>query len=82
MPESTIPTRVIFRVLDGNNLYMYIGYITRSDDGTWWAIPTPEDAKANPRIASGLRLDPSLLSEQSDDVSEETYYIYRGVLPQ
>jgi hypothetical protein len=69
---------VVFRALDHNGEpKLFVAYLVRSNDGLYAVLSRAEEGRFLP---SSPKLDPSRLVEQRDDVSEEPYYLYFGLV--
>src|ERR1700726_4114583 len=75
----TLPPQVVFRAMDYDNVpRLYVAYLVRDPSGNYLA------ALSRDEMDFGLRfwpkLDPLRLVRQHDDVSEEPFYLYLGVV--
>lgn len=79
--SAKLPPTVIFRASVGRGpIKLYVAYLFTDPKGDKYAVLTSDTAGGRPLPAGSQKLDPSRLVEQRDDVSEEPYYLYLGVL--
>jgi hypothetical protein len=71
--------QVIFRArADDKIIRFYVAYLLRDSAGRCFAVLSEDQEGYG--VESGPMLDPLLLEEQTDETSEEPFYLYRGVL--
>ena len=76
MPDA-LP-EVVFRTIDERGVpRVYVAYLWKSL-GEFFAVLSKDEEGYG--LPSSPKLDPSRLVEQRDDVSEQPFYLYLGVL--
>jgi hypothetical protein len=80
MPDG-LPPQVVFRSIGADGKpELYIAFLFTAPDGSKYPVLAQDIREGLPHPGPTSKLDPSLLLEQRDDVSEEPYYLYLGVV--
>jgi hypothetical protein len=80
MASISLP-EVVFRATDDDGATrVYVAFLFTDPMGAKYAVLTQDIEEGYPLHGATPKLDPSLLVEMSDNVSEEPYYLYSGVV--
>lgn len=72
---------VVYRSKDLDGIArLYVAYLFTAADGSRYPVLSQDTQEGFPRPGPVPRLDPSLLVEMTDSVSEAPYYRYLGVI--
>jgi hypothetical protein len=73
------PPQVVFRAMDYDETpRLYVAYLWRNPKGDYFAVLSEDEQGYGLRHSA--KLDPSRLLEQRDDVSEQPFYLYSGIV--
>jgi len=74
------PPHVVLRIYRERDAEILRGFLLRTPDGRYWALPEAATHEKNPFHATAYQLESSQLEEQPSSDPDRRTFLYRAVL--